>query len=192
MRHGTVADAHPPTENLISQAKCCKGVPKSSMNRSWGILGLRAPTWVDLGTPGAPPGRSRGVPGPPPGSPGALPGRPGGARGRPGGTPEVISEAIFGVFSPSEFARTFSQSKDTNFHRNSLNFRHAHPCGDQFGLAPRGVISTSACSRQNARVDSKNLEKPQKSSPNLPKINENRSPGPILVSFFVPKSARIS
>ena len=148
-----------------------------------------------LGAPGADFGRSwrlEEAPGASPGHPGdlpgAVPGQPGGARGRPGGTPEVISEAIFGVFWSSEFARTFSHSKNTNFHRISLNFRHAHPCGEQFGLAPRGVCSTSAFLPKNARVDSKNLEKPRKSFQNRPKIDENRSPGPSSGDFGREKS----
>ena len=97
--------------------------------------------------------------------------------------PPLVSEAIFGVFSSSECARAFSHSKNTNFRRNSLNSQHAPPCGEQFGLAPRGVFSTSACWRKNARVDSKNLEKPRKSSPNRPEIDENRSSGPSSGDF---------
>ena len=38
-RQGTFADAHPPRENLSFQEKCWKGVPKSTINRSWGGLG---------------------------------------------------------------------------------------------------------------------------------------------------------
>ena len=38
-----------------------------------------------------------------------------------------------------------------------------------------------------ARVDSKNLEKPRKSSQNRPKIDENRSPGSSPGAFFAPR-----
>ena len=192
VRHGTFADAHPPRENLVFTEKLWKGVPKSTKNRSWGGLGAPGAdfgrSWRLEEGPGASPARPGGGPGHPGDLPGAVPGWPGGARGRPGGTPEVISEAIFGVFSPSEFARTFSHSKNTNFRRNSLNSPHAPPCGEQFGLAPRGVCSTSACWPKNARVDSKNLEKPRKSSQNRPKIDENRSSGPSSGDFGRPKS----
>ncbi len=83
-------------------------------------------------------------------------GRPGAPRGHPGGDFGGNSRC----FWSSEFARTFSHRKNTNVHRLSRNFRHPHPCGEQFGLAPRGVCSTSACWPKNARVDSKILENP--------------------------------
>ena len=90
---------------------------KSIQNRSSWISSRPARPGPSPGAPGGSPDTSLGTPG-------AVPVRPGGPRGRP----EGISGAIFGVFSPSEFARTFSHWKNANFHRNSLNLPHAHPC----------------------------------------------------------------
>ena len=73
------------------------------------------------------------------------------------------------------------------FRRNSGNTRHAPPCGHQFGLGPRGVLSMSACSAKNARVDAANLDEPRKSSLNRPKIDENPSPGSSPGAFFAPR-----
>ena len=46
VRHGTFADAHPPSQNAVFEDKCWKGVPKSSPESILGSI------WGPLGPPG--------------------------------------------------------------------------------------------------------------------------------------------
>ena len=166
VRQRTCRDAHPPRENLSFQEKCWKGVPKSTINRSWGGLGAPGADFGRSWRPRSAPGRSRGAPGHPPGlprgGPGAARGRPGAPRGHPGGDFGGNFRCFLTVRVRSHL---FAQQK----HEFSSKFAKFSTCATLrraiWTRPTQCLLNVSMFAKKRAS----RLEKPRKTSKILPK-----------------------
>ena len=119
--------------------------------------------------PGPPPGLPRG-------GPGAARGRPGTPRGHPGGHFGGNFRCFLAVRVRSHL---FAQEKH-EFSSKFAKFSTCAPLRRAIWTRPtRCLLNVSMLSKKRGS----RLEKPRKSSPNRPKIDENRSSGPSSGDF---------